>query len=111
MEGLILNNTPVNEFKRMRPRSAKGDRRTASRDGRMSVNTIRTFDIESINEKGVQDLFSDILCESDEAPGEYKDDFEEEDDDNNWSDDSPLSYSLSASSLASHTDKYQYHPR
>ena len=111
VEGLILNNTPVNEFKRMRPRSAKGDRRTASRDGRMSVNTIRTFDIESINEKGVQDLFSDILCESDETPEEYKDDFEDVDDDNNWSDDSPIPYSLSASSLTSHADKYQYHPR
>ena len=93
----------------MRPRSAKGGRRTASRDGRISVNTIRTFDIESINEKGVQDLFSDILCESDEAPEEYKDDFEDVDDDNNWSDDSPLPYSLSASSLTSHSDKY--HPR
>ena len=95
----------------MRPRSAKGDRRTVSSDGRMSVNTIRTFDIESINEKGVQDLFSDILCESDETPEEYKDDFEDVDDDNNWSDDSPIPYSLSASSLTSHADKYQYHPR
>ena len=75
------------------------------------MNTIRTFDIESINEKGVQDLFSDILGESDETPEEYKDDFEDVDDDNNWSDDSPIPYSLSASSLTSHADKYQYHPR
>lgn len=76
----------------------------------MSVNSIRTFDIESINEKGVQELFSDILCETDEAIEEYKDDFEDVDDDNNWSDDSPHPYSLS-SSLTSHPDKYQYQQR
>ena len=111
VEGLILNKTPIDDVKRTRPRSAKAGRRTASRDGRASVNTIRTFDIETINEKGVQDLFSDILYDSDEALEEYKDDFEDVDDDNNWSDDSPLPYSLSASSLTSRSDSYPYQQR
>jgi len=111
VEGLILNKTPIDDIKRTRPRSAKAGRRTASRDGRASVNTIRTFDIETINEKGVQDLFSDILYDSDEALEEYKDDFEDVDDDNNWSDDSPLPYSLSASSLTSRSDSYPYQQR
>ena len=111
VEGLILNKTPIDDIKRTRPRSAKAGRRTASRDGRASVNTIRTFDIETINEKGVQELFSDILYDSDEALEEYKDDFEDVDDDNNWSDDSPLPYSLSASSLTSRSDNYPYQQR
>ena len=116
VEGLILNKTPIEEVRRSRPKSAKGDRRTASRDGRLSVTTgeltyRRTFDIESINEKGVQDLFSDILYDSEENPDpdEYKDDFEDVDEENNWSDDSPMPYTLSASSRASRADNYQYH--
>jgi len=117
VEGLILNKTPIGieDSKRKRPRSAKAGRRTISRDGRMSVAgdlTYRPLDVESINEKGVHELFSDILYDSDDNPVDYKDDFEDDvDDENNWSDDSPHPYSVSASSLTSRSENFQYHTR
>ena len=62
--------------------------------------------VDSINNKGVHELFSDILYDSDTEElesCEYKDDFEEEaDDDDDWSDDSPHS------TLTSRSDNYQY---
>ena len=117
VEGLILNKTPIGteDSKRKRPRSAKAGRRTISRDGRLSVAgdlTYRPLDVESINEKGVHELFSDILYDSDDNPVDYKDDFEDDvDDENNWSDDSPHPYSVSASSLTSRSENFQYHTR
>ena len=62
-------------------------------------------DVDSINTKGVHELFSDILYDSDteELEGsEYKDDFEDDDDEDDWSDDSPHS------TLTSRSDNYQY---
>ena len=64
-------------------------------------------DMESINNKGVHELFSDILYDSDTEElegGEYKDDFEDDDDDDDddWSDDSPHS------TLTSRSENYQY---
>ena len=59
-------------------------------------------DLDSINNKGVHELFSDILYDSDTDElkgGEYMDDFEDDDDD--WSDDSPHS------TLTSRSENYQ----
>ena len=109
MEGLILRQSPSEDIRRKRPKSAKGDRRTFSRDGRTSSttpgdSTFRTLDVETINEKGVQELFSDILYETEDSTAvtvdEYKDDFENDDDENTWSDDSPLPHPMSASVLS-----------
>ena len=69
VEGLILEKDHANErTKRERPRTAKGQRRTRAltTDGVRSNNSdsdssSRTFNVDSINEKGVNDLFSDII--------------------------------------------------
>ena len=61
--------------------------------------------------QGVQELFSDILYDSDEQQEEYKDDFEDVDDENNWSDESPHPLCISASSALSRSDNFQYLPR
>ena len=115
VEGLILNKSPIEDNRRTRPRSAKGGKRTISRDGRYSAAagdvTFRTVDIDTINEKGVQELFSDILYddpdENLENAVEYKDDFEDIDEENTWSDDSPHPYCRSATSF-SRADNFQY---
>ena len=106
MEGLILDKRTPDGAKR--PRSAKGDRRFPL-EGRMTRTRpdLPCVEVDSINNKGVHDLFSDILYDSDteELEGsEYKDDFEDEDDDDDddWSDDSPHS------TLTSRSDNYQY---
>ena len=71
-----------------------------------TMQDIPCGDLESINNKGVHELFSDILYDSDTEElegGEYKDDFEDdEDDEDDWSDDSPHS------TLTSRSDNYQY---
>ena len=102
-EGLILDKRTPDGARR--PRSAKGDRRFPP-DGRMT-RTMPCVDVDSINNKGVQDLFSDILYDSDTEEleeSEYKDDFEddEDEDEDDWSDDSPHS------TLTSRSDNYQY---
>ena len=104
MEGLILDKrTPDGAT---RPRSAKGDRRFPL-DGRMTRTTqdLPCVDVDSINNKGVHELFSDILYDSDTDElkgGEYMDDFEDDDDDDDdWSDDSPHS------TLTSRSENYQ----
>ena len=104
-----MRQSPLEDNRRKRPKSAKGDRRPFSRDGRMSASTpgdatFRTMDVDTINERGVQDLFSDILYETaEENSEEYKDDFENDDDENIWSEDSHHSYQhkypLSANSV------------
>ena len=101
MEGLILDK---------RPRSAKGDRR-GPLDGRI-INTVQdmpTVDVDSINTRGIHELFSDILYDSEAEANEYKDDFEdeeeeEEDEDDDWSDDCPHGLSSPPSSLTSRSD-------
>ena len=67
-----------------------------------TMQDIPCGDLESINNKGVHELFSDILYDSDTDElkgGEYMDDFEDDDDD--WSDDSPHS------TLTSRSENYQ----
>merc|ERR1711974_346014 len=104
VEGLILDK---------RPRSAKGDRRFAL-DGRLTrtIEDMPSVDVNSINNKGVHELFSDILYDSDNEAletSEYKDDFEEDDDeDEDWSDDSPHPFSSPPSSPTSRSDNYHY---
>ena len=104
VEGLILDKRTPDGAKR--PRSAKGDRRFPL-EGRLTrtMPDMPCVDVDSINNKGVHELFSDILYDSDteELEGsEYKDDFEDEDDDDDWSDDGPHS------TLTSRSDNYQY---
>ena len=103
VEGLILDKRTPDGAKR--PRSAKGDRRFPQ-DGRMTrtMQNMPCVDVDSINNKGVHELFSDILYDSETEElegGEYKDDFEDDDDDD-WSDDSPNS------TLTSRSENYQY---
>ena len=65
VEGLIFEQEE--RTKRERPRSAKGRRRPSaliiegSRCNSDSEGSCRTYNVESINERGVTDLFSDIL--------------------------------------------------
>ena len=56
VEGLILNKSPIETERKNRPKSAKGGRRTISRDGRFSASnngdiTFRAIDIDTINEQ------------------------------------------------------------
>ena len=74
-----------------------------------------SVDVDSINNRGVHELFSNILYNSDNEgleTSEYKDDFEvdeeDEDEDDDWSDDSPHPFSSPPSSLTSRSDNYQY---
>ena len=89
VEGLILDKDERSK-KRERPRSAKGRRRPSSflidgsRCNSDSDGSCRTFNVESINDQGVSDLFSDILYDTDndnssdtENLGDYNNDTSE----------------------------------
>ena len=106
VEGLILENADE-RTKRERPRSAKGRRRPRAmttegvRSNSDSDASCRTFNIDSINEKGVNELFSDILYDPENENSsdtenivDYNGDFKHTTvDDNPWSNESPLRYS------------------
>eukprot|EP00090_Calanus_glacialis_P025462 TRINITY_DN39792_c0_g1_i1.p1 TRINITY_DN39792_c0_g1~~TRINITY_DN39792_c0_g1_i1.p1 ORF type:complete len:253 (-),score=71.51 TRINITY_DN39792_c0_g1_i1:34-792(-) len=91
VEGLILEKDPMEErTRRERPRSAKGRRRPgtmiidSSRCNSDSDGSCRTYNVDSINEQGVNDLFSDILYDPDnedssdtENIGDYNGEYEE----------------------------------
>ena len=108
MEGLILDK---------RPRSAKGDRRSTL-DGRVTrtIQDMPTVDVNSINNRGIHELFSDILYDS-ETEGleasEYKDDFEDEEEDEeeeeDWSDECPPPFMSPPAPLSSRCEQYRRH--
>ena len=90
VEGLILDQDPLKErTRRERPRSAKGRRRPGTHilDGGSynsdSDGSCRTYNVESINEHGVNELFADILYDpenEDRSDVSNISDYENEDD-------------------------------